>query len=200
MVGGIIMRETKKWEESEIEFIRNNYTELTDYEMADQLGRTFRSVRVKRERLGLFRYFQEDYSPIKGEKWKELNGVYISNKGRVKKSDSKFLKIHVHKTGYAIVSFNGKNRYVHNLVWEAFVGKIPDDMEIDHIDCNKLNNSLYNLELVTHQENMRRAYHNNCFNNFFGREPLTTISKESTPKQVEVPSTLACNDEGEDIV
>ena len=131
MVGGIIMRETKKWEEFEIEFIRNNYTELTDYEMADQLGRTFRSVRVKRERLGLFRYFQEDYSPIKGEKWKELNGVYISNKGRVKKSDSKFLKIHVHKTGYAIVSFNGKNRYVHNLVWEAFVGKIPDDMQKD---------------------------------------------------------------------
>ena len=46
------MRETKKWEEFEIEFIRNNYTELTDYEMADQLGRTIHTNRVKRERLG----------------------------------------------------------------------------------------------------------------------------------------------------
>jgi len=39
------------------------------------------------------------------------------------------------------------------LVWEAFNGKIPAGLEIDHIDRDKHNNTLSNLRLVTHSEN-----------------------------------------------
>nr|DAO55581.1 MAG TPA: homing endonuclease [Caudoviricetes sp.] len=42
---------------------------------------------------------------------------------------------------------------VHRLVYQSFVGVIPFDMEIDHIDRNKANNSLNNLRIVTRREN-----------------------------------------------
>ena len=186
------MRYTKKWTEEECQFLIDNYTDYTDEELAELLDRSMRSVRVKRHRLGLYVYYAESTEPIKGEKWVSHEGLFVSNKGRVKKCDNRFLRNHVHKSGYVIVSFNGKNKYLHRIVYNAFCGDIPFGYEIDHKDCNKLNNALYNLELVTHSQNMHRAYHNNCFKNFFGREPLTTIPKGSTPKQVEVPDTVVC--------
>ena len=170
------MREAKKWEKEEEDFIRKNYTDLSDEEIAKILNRSIRSVRTKRQRLGLFLYFQENTTPIKSEKWIKIDDKYeASNKGRIRRDGNKILRCHIHKTGYVIISINGKNKYLHTVIWEAFNGKIPKGYEIDHIDCNKTNNSLYNLELVTHRENMKRAYDNGCFKNFFGREPLTTI-------------------------
>lgn len=55
---------------------------------------------------------------------------------------------------------NGKRygRYVHRLVWETFMGDIPEGLEINHIDHNKLNNSLSNLELVSHSDNLKKAF------------------------------------------
>lgn len=41
----------------------------------------------------------------------------------------------------------------HRLIWETFVGEIPQGYEIDHIDTNKENNSLDNLRCVTPKEN-----------------------------------------------
>jgi hypothetical protein len=164
------MRETKKWTREEETFILDNYTDMDDNEIATKLNRTFRAVRTKRQRMGLFLYFQESSAPIKNEQWQRIDEkLEVSNKGRVRKDGVKYLNLHVHKTGYVIVSINGKNQYLHCVVWKAFNGDISEGYELDHIDCNKLNNSLYNLELVTHQENMKRAYHNGCFKNFFGR-------------------------------
>lgn len=50
-----------------------------------------------------------------------------------------------------------KAHYVHRIVWETFHGPIPEGYEINHIDHNKSNNSLGNLELVTHSENIKKA-------------------------------------------
>ena len=164
------MRETIPWSKDEEDFIRVNYTEYTDEELATKLGRTFRSIKSKRERLGLFRYFQEQVAPIKNEKWAEIGDSYeVSDKGRLRKDGTKFLRPHVHITGYVYICIKGKAKLLHRLVWEAFNEKISEDKEINHKDCNKLNNSLYNLELVTHSENMKHAYENGCFTNFFGR-------------------------------
>lgn len=44
--------------------------------------------------------------------------------------------------------------YVHRLVWETFMGEIPEGKEIDHIDGNPHNNSLSNLQIVTRRENL----------------------------------------------
>ena len=47
-----------------------------------------------------------------------------------------------------------KHWYVHRLVWEAFRGLIPSEMDVNHIDGDKTNNRLNNLELLTRSENM----------------------------------------------
>lgn len=49
-------------------------------------------------------------------------------------------------------------RYVHRLVYETFIGSIPDNYEINHKDGNKLNNSVDNLELLTHKDNIIHSY------------------------------------------
>ena len=52
---------------------------------------------------------------------------------------------------------NFSNRLCHHLVWETFVGPRTKGLEIDHINGNKLDWSLANLEEVTPAENRRRA-------------------------------------------
>ena len=42
-------------------------------------------------------------------------------------------------------------------VYECFKGNIPNDKEVDHIDNNKENNSIKNLQLLTHKENTRKS-------------------------------------------
>ena len=49
------------------------------------------------------------------------------------------------------------NRLCHHLIWETFVGPRTKGMEIDHINGNKLDWSIDNLEEVTPAENRRRA-------------------------------------------
>ena len=162
----------KKWSKEEEDFIRDSYTELSDDEIGEMLGRSMRSIKSKRERLGIFRYFQESAPPIKGEKWVPIidhPSYMVSDKGRIKNKSGKFLKPHIHKSGYVVSHIDGASYYLHILVKESFCGKTPEGKEIDHIDCNKINNALYNLEFVTHQEKMQRAVDNGWFQHLFGR-------------------------------
>lgn len=49
---------------------------------------------------------------------------------------------------------------VHRLVYEAFVGPIPEGYEINHKDRNRTNNHISNLETVTPKENTRHMLEN----------------------------------------
>lgn len=57
---------------------------------------------------------------------------------------------------------DGKRHYkrVHRLVWEAFNGPIPEGLFINHIDSQKCNNNISNLELVTNSENIKHFHDN----------------------------------------
>lgn len=63
-------------------------------------------------------------------------------------------------TGYKYVTERRqgkkKNLYVHALVAECFLGD-RSGKEVNHIDGDKSNNALSNLEYVTHKENMQHA-------------------------------------------
>jgi len=63
--------------------------------------------------------------------------------------------------GYHIVTFyNNKRRkshLVHRLVAKAYIPNPNNSPEVNHIDGNKLNNHMDNLEWVTHAENMKHA-------------------------------------------
>jgi hypothetical protein len=77
--------------------------------------------------------------------------------------------------------FKGTNKYfpvmVHELV--AFVGGLDiTDKSINHIDGNKLNNSISNLEAISNAENVRHGYENGLLNNSGEKHYNSKISNE----------------------
>lgn len=44
----------------------------------------------------------------------------------------------------------------HVIIWLWYNNIIPDNMDIDHIDNNKLNNDITNLQLLTRRDNLRK--------------------------------------------
>lgn len=113
------------------------------------------------------------------EKWADIIGfenLYeISNLGNVRSKDriveansrwgvirkmlfkGKPIKQFVGNNGYSKVSLckDAKpiSKDVHRLVYIAFNGEIPEGMFVNHIDENKKNNRLDNLNLLTPKEN-----------------------------------------------
>ena len=60
-------------------------------------------------------------------------------------------------TGYRIVKVpNVGTKKIHKLVAEAFLPKIENMTEINHINCDKSDNRVENLEYVTHRTNMMK--------------------------------------------
>ena len=103
------------------------------------------------------------------EQWKkividnQLTCYSISNEGRVR-NDKKmtYLEGYVANNGYRMVHLRyrlDKMCSVHRLVMKAFC-PIPemDDLQINHKDGNKANNSVENLEWCTISFNIRHAY------------------------------------------
>ena len=109
------------------------------------------------------------------EIWKDIKdfkGLYqISNYGRVKslgnKSNhkrEKILKANLSNKNYYKICLNKNNIRktftVHRLVAETFIENVFLKKEINHIDGNKHNNRIDNLEWVTRKENQIHAYKN----------------------------------------
>ena len=98
------------------------------------------------------------------EKWKEIQcfdlPYYISNYGRVKNKDGKYVG-YVGKDKYVhlMVKKDGKpkNIRVHRLVWECFGCKeIKEGTVIDHIDNVKHNNHIDNLQVIPFRDNCHK--------------------------------------------
>lgn len=60
--------------------------------------------------------------------------------------------------GYAFISVGKKNKFCHVLVWEKANGPKPKGFDIHHIDGNKANFKLSNLELLTRKDHKRTHF------------------------------------------
>ena len=60
--------------------------------------------------------------------------------------------------GYHYVRLAGKNRLIHRLVTEAFLPDFLDKPQVNHIDGDKLNNRISNLEMATAKENTLHSF------------------------------------------
>jgi hypothetical protein len=59
-----------------------------------------------------------------------------------------------HSEGYCKVEFNGTKIGYHVIIWILSTGKdIPQGLEIDHINGNKIDNRMENMRLVTTRQN-----------------------------------------------
>ena len=109
------------------------------------------------------------------ETWKDIPGYegryQVSNTGKVKSMSYKqsgvpgILRTSDNGSGYQrVLLYNDNKKHreyrVHRLVWEAFMGPIPEGLQINHKDENKSNNSLENLEIVTPKQNVNYGTRN----------------------------------------
>lgn len=110
----------------------------------------------------------EIWRPVVG-----YEGLYeVSNTGRVRslydgrwqRCRIKELKPGAHEDGYLLVSLykdsERKIHTVHSLVMAAFVGPRPEGLQINHIDEDKTNNRVENLEYCTCRENNNHGTRN----------------------------------------
>ncbi len=63
----------------------------------------------------------------------------------------------INNKGYILTKIKGKGLKVHRIIWEMHNGKIPDGMQVDHINEKKADNRIENLQLLTNQQNTSRS-------------------------------------------
>jgi len=148
------------------------------------------------------------------EIWKDVlnyEGLYqVSNLGRVKSLKRKvrhfsgerlvlerILKGGVNDKGYILVNLGKKGTKkvfaVHKLVAIAFLNHKPCGYKlvVDHIDNNKLNNKLENLQIITQQENVLKSKIN--FTQHFEGVPITPYTRKNIfPKKNEKTKKKRC--------
>jgi hypothetical protein len=107
---------------------------------------------------------------FKKMKINDFQGYEVSNKGRWKNKFGVVTKPEpTHNSPYAIVCFGGKNYKFHRILattysdqvkgWDRVVADVDrkEEWVVDHIDGDKSNNALSNLQWITKQENTQKA-------------------------------------------
>ena len=89
----------------------------------------------------------------------------VSNYGRVRNKITNtmlkpYLNGHYKRYCFGTNIEKSKNRYAHRLVAEAFLDDVEDKEIVNHIDENKMNNHVSNLEWVTYKENANHGTRN----------------------------------------
>ena len=92
-------------------------------------------------------------------KWNSDYRVYVSNLGHIKNEHKQDLPVYIDNNGYCRVhtvccSYKTVHRLV-MLTWRPIPN--AEELTVDHLNHNKRDNSLENLEWVTEEENLRRA-------------------------------------------
>lgn len=101
------------------------------------------------------------------EIWKDIknyeNKYKVSNYGKIKNSKTnKILKPSLNTYGYPIVTLckdgTTSTKTIHRLVAESFIDNSNNLPQVNHIDGNKQNNFITNLEWVTISQNIIHSY------------------------------------------
>lgn len=95
------------------------------------------------------------------EIWKKIDyseKYEASNTGKIRnKKTGKTLKGFDNGTGYLCVNIHNKTMYIHRLVAYAFIDNPNNYNVVNHIDYNKQNNDISNLEWCTQKMNVNHS-------------------------------------------
>jgi hypothetical protein len=106
-------------------------------------------------------------------------------------------KVTLHRRGW------GRDVLVHRLVYEVFVGPIPDGKTINHKDGDKSNNTVGNLEVLSLKKNIRHAIRTGLASRVRSsklteakviamRERMQTVSAAAAGREFGVTNSTAC--------
>lgn len=105
----------------------------------------------------------ENWKPVPG-----YEGLYeVSSLGNIRSLNynhagkTKELSPGINSSGYLRVLLckdkKKKNFYLQRLIYSTFHGPIPDGMTVDHVNGDKMDNRLSNLQLLTRGDNARKS-------------------------------------------
>ena len=126
------------------------------------------------------------------EQWKVVKGFenyLVSSLGNVKTINGKLKKVvYDSKNDYGYVELwknnKGKKFRIHRLVAETFIPNTLGKEQVNHIDGDKRNNCISNLEWVTPKENIRHAIENDLSSIKYGSKNLASKLKEEDVKYI----------------
>lgn len=117
--------------------------------------------------------------------WKQIKNYdyEINSEGIVRRiSTQQIKKPYIIHNGYLAVQLNieGKRKgyLIHRLIAEYFIPNPKNKPFINHIDSNRLNNVLSNLEWCTHQENVIHSYKQGFSSNTGSKNGFSKLNEE----------------------
>lgn len=95
----------------------------------------------------------------------EFGGItyLVCSNGDIFGPTGKKLKARENADGYAVITMGNKRirrstQFVHRIVAELFLPNPEKLSDVDHLNGERMNPDVSNLQWVTHEENVRRAY------------------------------------------
>ena len=101
-------------------------------------------------------------TPIRFRYIENLEGYSVSKCGKVYSDYSaRVLKPYLTHNGYERIKIKGRNYLIHRLVAKVYIGDIGYGvgckLQVDHIDFNKTNNHVDNLQIINNRDNRGRS-------------------------------------------
>jgi len=108
-----------------------------------------------------YKWKKAEHNSLENEEWREINiegknteGYFVSSLGRFKNKKGVIMKDYKpHHSGYVYLRVNIDKYALHRLVAQTFIPNLENKPFVNHIDGNKINNAVSNLEWVTCSEN-----------------------------------------------
>ena len=162
-----------KIKEEKKKFILEHRQTMTDEEMAEKLNCSVTNIQKISSELLHDGLFESKINPEKlilkeNEEFRSLeqfncSAYSVSNYGRIKNNKDEIIKQYINLNGYPSVKlYNDFNKYqsflVHRLVAIMFIeNNDPTKNEVDHINGNKNDNNVNNLQWLSCLKNSRKS-------------------------------------------
>ena len=127
----------------------------------------------------------------------KYDGVFVDGEDIYRFVRGKYKKLckWIDNVGYYMVSFkqSNKRKYVrvHRIIAETLIPNPDGYPQVNHIDGNKLNNQIDNLEWCSNSYNTQQGYDKNLYHSHHRSHAIIAINKE-TKQSFEFPSIRSC--------
>jgi hypothetical protein len=116
-----------------------------------------------------FKWMVKEQIHLENEEWRNikiddniLHNYFVSNLGRFKNSKGIIMENYKpHHSGYICVKIDNKKYALHRLVAFVFIDNVENKPFVNHLDGNKTNNCVNNLQWCSVLENNLHAINNN---------------------------------------